>query len=326
MIAPSDPKPRATLNRREWLASGGLAVLGSVAMSPAATHAALATADQPFRFSLNMGTLRGHELKLEKEIEVAAQAGYDAIEPWMNRLNRYVQEGGSLKALRQRLADLNLTVEDAIGFAGWGADDDAQRAQGLEQAKKDMDQLAQLGARRMAAPPVGVNQKTEPERLAERYRKLLELGDQMGVVPVLEFWGRHPIIGKLSTALAIAAESGHAKACVLADVFHMYRGGSPFEGLRLLGPQALPVLHMNDYPAHPPVEKLNDSHRVFPGDGVAPLTEILRHIRSSGAAPVLSLEVFNPEYYKRDALEVARTGLQKMKDVLAKALAFPAIR
>jgi 2-keto-myo-inositol isomerase len=35
------------------------------------------------------------------------------------------------------------------------------------------------------------------------------------------------------------------------------------------------------------------------------------------ATPILSFEVFNQEYYKRDALEVARTGLQKMKAVAA---------
>jgi hypothetical protein len=44
-------------------------------------------------------------------------------------------------------------------------------------------------------------------------------------------------------------------------------------------------------------------------------------VRSTGATPVLSLELFNPVYYKRDALEVARTGLQKMQAVVARAQA-----
>ena len=111
------------------------------------------------------------------------------------------------------------------------------------------------------------------------------------------------------------------ESCVLTDVFHMYRGGSPFEGLRQMGPHSLPIMHLNDYPADPPLDKINDSHRVYPGDGVAPLPEILRICRSVGATPILSFEVFNQEYYKRDALEVARTGLQKMKAVAAAAMA-----
>ena len=34
----------------------------------------------------------------------------------------------------------------------------------------------------------------------------------------------------------------------------------------------------------------------------------------------LSLELFNPEYWQQDALVVARTGLEKMKAVVAAAL------
>jgi len=318
-----EPAPHSTsiLDRREWLASGALAALGGwMALPENALHGAAPTTPA-FRFCLNTGTIRGHNLTLDQEIEVASKAGYDAIEPWMDRLNQVTQRGGSLKDLRQRLTDARLTVEGAIGFPAWCVDDEAQRAKGFEQAKRDMDLLTQLGAKRMAAPPAGVpdNQRVDPDRVAERYRQLLELGDSMGVQPVLEFWGRNPTLGRLSTAVSIAIAAGHPKACVLADVFHMYRGGSPFDGLRLLGPCALPVFHMNDYPAQPPLDQINDRHRIFPGDGIAPLTEILKTLRAIGAVPVLSLELFNPDYYKRDALEVARTGLLQMKDVVARA-------
>jgi hypothetical protein len=36
---------------------------------------------------------------------------------------------------------------------------------------------------------------------------------------------------------------------------------------------------------------------------------------------VLSLELFNPTYWKQDALVVARTGVEKMKRAVARALA-----
>jgi sugar phosphate isomerase/epimerase len=38
---------------------------------------------------------------------------------------------------------------------------------------------------------------------------------------------------------------------VLADVFHLYKGGSGFEGLRLLSGHAIQVIHLNDYPGNP---------------------------------------------------------------------------
>jgi sugar phosphate isomerase/epimerase len=119
----------------------------------------------------------------------------------------------------------------------------------------------------------------------------------------------------------VAIESGHPKACVLADVFHLYKGGNRFEGLRLLSGNALQVFHLNDYPAEPPREKMNDSYRIFPGDGIAPLTQILRDLRATGERKVLSLELFNRKYWEQDALEVAKTGLQKMVAAVEKALA-----
>jgi 2-keto-myo-inositol isomerase len=110
-------------------------------------------------------------------------------------------------------------------------------------------------------------------------------------------------------------ETGHPKACVLADVFHLHKGGSDFRGVHLLGKDAVQVLHMNDYPAEPPRDKIDDSYRVFPGDGVAPLRDWLQQLHRTGGQKVLSLELFNRKYWAQDPLEVARTGLSRMRAV-----------
>ncbi len=85
-----------------------------------------------------------------------------------------------------------------------------------------------------------------------------------------------------------------------------------FAGLKLLSGEAMHVIHANDYPDIPR-EKINDSDRVFPGDGVAPLGQIFRDLHAGGFRGFLSLELFNKDYWSRDAKEVARMGLEKMK-------------
>lgn len=316
-----------TLSRREAL-SRTAALAGAVwggsafAARAAEPNPAASSANAAFRFCLNTGTIRGQKLGLAKEIEVAAQAGYQGIEPWVGSIEDYTKSGGSLSDLGKRLADLGLAVECAIGFPNWIVDQDDQRAKGLERAKHEMDLVAQLGGKRLAAPPAGATNVPglDLRKAAERYRALLEVGDQMGVTPQLEVWGFSKNLNRLGDCAFVAIESGHPKAGILADVFHLYKGGSDFSGLRLLSAQALQVFHMNDYPADPPREKANDSHRLFPGDGAGPITEILRHLRSTGGTKVLSLELFNREYWQQDALEVARTGLNKMKAAVQKAL------
>ncbi len=289
--------------------------------APFAAPVAGRPANEPFGYCLNMSTVRGHKLPITAEVDLAADAGYTAIEPWMGKLDEYVKGGGSLKDLGKRIRDRGLTVESAIGFAEWIVDDDARRAKGLEQAKRDMDTLAQIGGKRIAAPPAGATDQTDLNlfRAAERYRALLELGVKMGVIPEVEVWGFSKSLSRLGETTFVAIESGHASACILPDVYHVYKGGSDFAGLGLLSGPAVQVLHVNDYPADPPRATITDAHRVYPGDGVAPLTAIYRMMHAAGFRGYLSLELFNPEYWKQDALTVAKTGLAKTRESVQKA-------
>ena len=51
------------------------------------------------------------------------------------------------------------------------------------------------------------------------------------------------------------------------------------------------------------------------------LAGFARTLRDNGYRGVVSLELFNRDYWKQDAFEVAKTGLQKTKDAVAKAFA-----
>jgi sugar phosphate isomerase/epimerase len=303
------------LTRRGWLSVAGAGVLAGAL--PARDGPA-----EPFRYMLNMSTIRGQNLTPPQQVDIAAKAGYHAVEPWVPDLEKWLKADGNLKDLSKRITDHGLTCESAIGFAPWIVNDDDARKKGLEQAKRDMDWVVQLGGKRIAAPPVGAHQTggIELMRAAERYRALLELGDKMGITPQVEVWGFSKSLNRLGETMMVAMESGHPKACLLPDVYHLYKGGSDFTGLKLLGGAAMHVFHMNDYPADLPRATIQDKDRIYPGDGVAPLKEMLRNLRDLGFRGALSLELFNPTYWKQDALLVARTGLEKMKAVVRAAL------
>ncbi|MCA9014528.1 MAG: sugar phosphate isomerase/epimerase [Planctomycetaceae bacterium] len=314
---------QTNLNRRQMLAAtGGVLAAGFTASTSAvAAPTRTRSAAEPFGYCFNTSTIRGQKLGIVEQIDLTSQAGYDSIEPWMRDIDEYVKNGGSLADLKKRIQDSGLTVESAIGFAQWIVDDDAKRKEGLEQAKRDMDTLRQIGGIRIAAPPTGATNQTDLNlfEAAKRYRALLELGDQMGVIPQVEVWGFSKSLSRLGESMFVAIESGHPEACLLPDVYHIYKGGSDFEGLGLLSGSAIQVFHVNDYPADPPRETINDSHRVYPGDGVAPLSDIFRMIYRAGFRGSLSLELFNRDYWQQDALVVAQTGLRKTREAVLKA-------
>jgi sugar phosphate isomerase/epimerase len=306
--------------RRQWLTETA-AALGTALFVPASASPGPAAEDS-IRYGLNTSTLMGQKLDLVEIVEIAAKAGYQALEPWLNEIERYQQQGGSLRDLGQRIRDHGLKIESSIAFFEWIVDDDPRRKKALEDARRSMERVRQLGGTRMAAPPAGATGQVnfDLRKAADRYRALLELGDRMGVVPELEVWGFSRVLSQLGEAALVAMESGHPKACILADVFHLYKGGSNLKGLHLLNGAALPVLHFNDYPAQPPRSAITDAQRIYPGDGVAPLVELLRDLRAIGFRGVLSLELFNREYWTQDPQTVARTGLEKMRAVVRRSL------
>jgi sugar phosphate isomerase/epimerase len=125
-----------------------------------------------FRYCFNTSTIRGQKLSLPEEIDIAARAGYHALEPWIGEIETYARQDGSLADLKKQISDLGLTVESAIGFAEWIVDDDARRTKGLEQARRDMDLVQQIGGKRIAAPPAGATDVSDIDYLPsaiERY-------------------------------------------------------------------------------------------------------------------------------------------------------------
>jgi sugar phosphate isomerase/epimerase len=138
-------------------------------------------------------------------------------------------------------------------------------------------------------------------------------------MPQLEFWGSSPVFYHFGQALMAVAVAQDPDVKILPDVYHLFRGGSGFNCLKMVDGSLIDVIHINDYPATVPREQQTDSHRVYPGDGAAPFKQIITDLTNMGGTKVLSLELFNQEYWKKDPLTVAKTGLEKMKQVIALA-------
>lgn len=315
-------------SRRQVLgsAAGALGVVaGTVtrgnAQATRPTGSRTRPANEPFGYCLNTSTIRGNSLDIVGVIAAASKAGFHAIEPWISEIDAYTKGGGSLKDLRQRIADAGLTVESAIAFNSFLDDDATRRAAAMERMKVDMDKVAQIGGTRIAAPPGNARVQVSLDNAGAYYRDALVMGEQAGVQPLLELWGTHPLLGPLSHGIHVTVASGRADASLLLDVFHLYKSGTPFASLKQINGAALHVMHINDYPQAADASTLDDGSRIYPGDGVAPFRQILRDLRDSGFRGYFSLELFNREYWKRSADDNLKAGIEKIRAVVHEALA-----
>ena len=270
------------------------------------------------RYALNPPTVKGYGLSFKEQVRLAIEAGFDGLEPWLRDAHAAKASGEFADAVKMA-RDGGLAFVNGIAFGTWVDADPAKRSAGLEETKRDMALLAEMGCPSIAASMFGSQKPGTPvfplEAVAERYAAVCDLGQAMGVRPLLEYWGHSVNLHTPEDALWVASCVGRANAGVLADVYHTYRGGGSFESFRFLSPAILPVLHMNDYPADPPAAKLVDADRIWPGDGIAPWRRIFAALDEAGADPWLSIELFNPNYWKTTPLDTMRTALSKMKGV-----------
>jgi sugar phosphate isomerase/epimerase len=139
--------------------------------------------------------------------------------------------------------------------------------------------------------------------------------ENLNYMPQLEFWGASKALYHFGQLLMIAAVADDPDVHLLPDIYHLFRGGSGFDGLKLLDGHVIEMFHVNDYPGNIPRTEQQDKDRVYPGDGVAPVKDIFKTLYDQGGTKYLSVELFNREYWKQDARQVARTALTKTKAI-----------
>jgi sugar phosphate isomerase/epimerase len=262
-----------------------------------------------FLFCLNTSTIRPTPL-LDK-IRIAGQVGYQAIEPWNDEIDAYLKTGGTLADLGRAIADAGLRVVSVIALHGWITAEGEQYSKVLDECRRRMDQAAALGSPYIVASPP--HEVVDLGRASTRFAELLRLGRQAGVAPSMEFLGFVSGIKTVADAWAIAQGSGDPQATVVADVFHMIRGGGSVDDLNLLPGDRLANFHINDVPTQPNPLTQTDADRVMVGEGIADLPRVIANLRAIGYRGPLSLELFNRELWTQDPRDVIARGLERIQ-------------
>jgi sugar phosphate isomerase/epimerase len=260
-----------------------------------------------FGYCLNASTLRGTPVL--RQIEAAAAAGFGAIELWFADTDAHVAAGGSLREIHRALDDAGLEVPTLIYFSGWFEAPSTEWPRIKDACARRMVQASILGAKHLiCSPPEGLANLATG---AQRYRELLNLGKETGVTPIFEFLGFVKQHCTIESALEVLTLAGGGTTVL--DPFHVFRGGGSIESITQLRADQIAISHFNDIPSEPPRKQQGDSDRVMPGDGTFDLHRYCDLLRSTGYRGWLSLELFRPDLWSRDPLDVAREGFRKMR-------------
>ncbi|HEY4692916.1 MAG TPA: sugar phosphate isomerase/epimerase [Bellilinea sp.] len=246
---------------------------------------------------------------LVTDLSVSAQAGFHYLEVWAEKVDRYLVDH-SLADLQGLFEHYKITplALDAIVFIAFRGEEYAQiQARTLELSK--IAQAIGCPAIAVVASPLPNRDITWDEIVAEYVRVLRDMSDiarPYGVKLAFEFLG----FGWTSVrtprgAYEIVLKVDRDNIGMVIDAAHFYGGGGLLSELDDLDAAKIFAFHLDDL-EDAPKEAFSDSIRILPGEGVVPLNDICLKLKHLGYDGHCSIELFRPEYWQHDPLEVAR--------------------
>lgn len=257
---------------------------------------------------------------LETDIRSAAAAGFELVELRSKKLYDYL-ETHTVEDLKQLLAETGVGVLsiNTLEHITWRSDED------YAAIKAECEKLsaisAAIGCPYVLSVPGALRQgpKTDEETIEESVRVLNELADiaePHGIKLGFEFLGE---AGNSVTTLDLGSKIvdlvGRESVGNVIDTYHFYAGSSSWEALENLDPKKLFIFHINGA-EDLPKDELNDSKRLYPGEGVLPIAKMKETLDKIGYEGPASVEIFRPEYWERDPFVVAKEA----KEAAEKAL------
>jgi len=265
-----------------------------------------------FQLCLNTSTIKPQPVL--KKIELAAQAGFEGVELWINDIYEFIGRGGEVSDIEKALKDNGLFVPCAIACRQWADAVGPEYQLALDEVRRRMELAARIGSPWLVATPP--REPCNHDQITQRYKDLLDIGRETGVKPTFEYIGFFKSVKSLPEAWNIVKNSEDPDATLILDAFHNWNSSSTLDDLRCIPPERISHYHIDD--AHPqkPAGTQTDPDRVMLGEGQIDLKAEIKVLKEIGYSGTVSLELFNADLWAEDPLDMLKRGIDKMRELL----------
>lgn len=266
------------------------------------------------RLALNGATIM--HSPLADDVEIAAEAGFTALEVWAGKVAEYTQTR-PIDDVAHKLRALGITPWCINSIENITYRDAAGRRELFEELARTVALARAIGAPSIVVVPGrrpdGFNRHESVRDAIDVLRAMSDIAGEIGLA--FEFLGKPGCaVPVLDMAVDIIDAVDRANVGMVIDTFHFHAGNSRFEDIDRVRIDRLFVVHLNGC-EDLPREQLTDAHRLYPGEGVIPIGQILSRLHARGWDGTASVEIFRPAYWEQDPREVARTAFERAKAV-----------
>ncbi len=242
---------------------------------------------------------------LEEDLTVAAQAGFKAVEIWSRKLDLYL-DTHEVEELKSQLDLHNLKVASLCPYSLIGFSD---QAESLEMIVKAASVAAEISCPILLvcadSPPPNLDRGEAYRIMADVTRRYADLAADYGITIAIEPLGRHPFIPGPREALEVIERAGNSNLSLMIDTFHYYKSGITLQEVEAIPVELISIVHVNDS-EDLPLGELTDQNRLYMGDGVIPLKEIMKILKRKKYCGAISVEIFRQAYWQDNPLKIAQ--------------------
>lgn len=244
---------------------------------------------------------------LEEALDAYAAAEFRNVEPHLNLVKDWLDDGHTVDETRGLFAsrDLAVVASSQLEVACFGSPD--ARISNLKANAANVELIRELGADKMIVGTDGPEQNSVEalDAVAHAMRNLAEFTEDLGVDIVIEFnWS--PLVKSLQSAVRVAEKADHPHVGVLFDTAHYHVTPTKLSDINESSVRFIKHVHLNDMPDTPADLTHRDDDRVLPGEGILDLTGIIGTLERNGYEGFFSIEMFSADLWQLPAKEAAR--------------------
>ena len=244
---------------------------------------------------------------LEEALDAYTAAGFRCVEPHLNLVKDWLDDGHTVDEARRLFEsrELRVVASSQLEVMCFGSPD--ARLPNLRANADNARLVHELGADKMIVGTDGPEQNSVEalDAVAGAMWNLAEATEDVGVDIAIEFnWS--PIIRSLGSAVRVAEIADHPRVGVLFDAAHYHVTPTKLRDINKGSVRHIKHVHLDDMPDTPADLTHRDFDRVLPGEGVLELPEIIAALEESGYEGYFSIEMFSAELWGLPAKEAAR--------------------
>lgn len=265
-------------------------------------------------------------LNLDDAVRMYHEAGYGGIGIWFDGMMEYGDENKSFTGLLDygvdKAVDLLQEVPIKVTHAIYaGPFNQTNETDYLAARKRDIEKIkaaGKVGAESVLALTGSINGLTPSEAHRQVIRSLRDLADAareagvtIGLEPLHFNLNKDSFLFTLAEALDIVEEVDDPAIGIFFDVYHVWHEVGILDQIKRAKGKIVGC-HICDF------KRINYhiGDRVFMGDGVIPIKELLKALEEAGWNKWYDIEIISNELWKMDPKQFLELGMKKYMELM----------